>query len=257
VQTYMRSSVMGNLSKGINSQWKFKWKKPNNGTMDKVNFSGGNAQKILLGLKGLVKVIYHPELDEDSESEEIREYNNDLMETWFALSDNLVEMWALIEQKEEYTEDTIKLLHKKCNNFMFVWTDLFGNDHVTNYIHIIGAGHLSYFAKKYGNLYRYSQQGWESMNQLLKHYYFNNTNHGGSNGNGGKDAEGEFTKSTIIGDHCRPLMKLCQRTIMWKLGLGDSYFQSKLSQATESNSSVSATHIIDNEDEDDWNDNVI
>jgi hypothetical protein len=55
VETYMRSSVMGNLSKGISSQWKFKWKKPNNGTMDKVNFSGGNAQKILLGLKGLVK----------------------------------------------------------------------------------------------------------------------------------------------------------------------------------------------------------
>jgi hypothetical protein len=110
---------------------------------------------------------------------------------------------------------------------MCQWVSLFGNEHVTNYIRIIGAGHLSYFAKKYGNLYRYSQQGWESLNQLLKHYYFNNTNHGGSKGNGGKDVDGDYKNTTIIGDHCRPLMKLCQRTIMWKLGLGDSYFLNK------------------------------
>jgi hypothetical protein len=86
--------------------------KPNNGTMDKVNFSGGNAQKVLLGLKGLVKLIYHPELDEEPEYEETREYNHYLMETWLGLSDNLVEMWKIIEQKEDYTEETIKCLHE-------------------------------------------------------------------------------------------------------------------------------------------------
>jgi hypothetical protein len=98
---------------------------------------------------------------------------------------------------------------------------------MTNYIHIIGSGHLSYFGKKYGNLYRFSQQGWEAMNKLLKHFYFNNTNHGGSYGNGGKTADGSYSCSTVSGDHCRPLMRLCQRSIMWTLGMGDAYFENK------------------------------
>jgi hypothetical protein len=116
---------------------------------------------------------------------------------------------------------------------------------------------LSYFAEKYGNFYRYSQQGWESMNQLLKHYYFNNTNHGGSNGNGGKDSDGAFSKATVIGEHCRPLMKLCQRTIMWKLGLGDSYFQSKLAAIGDEKSTMDPSSIKNIEEDDDWNGNVI
>jgi hypothetical protein len=146
---------------------------------------------------------------------------------------------------------------------MAQWVALYGNDHITNYIHIIGSGHMTYFARKYGNFYRYSQQGWESLNQLLKHYYFNNTNHGGSNGNGGKDANGEYMNGTVIGNHCKPLMKLCQRTIMWKLGLGDAYFDSKystdykdsVSSNTESSSTVavSATQQDYDSDEDDYN----
>jgi hypothetical protein len=59
----------------------------------------------------------------------------------------------------------------------------------------------------------------------LKHYYFNNTNHGGAAGNGGKNINGLYTNGVISGDHCRPLMRLCQRSIMWKLGMGQHYFE--------------------------------
>jgi hypothetical protein len=114
------------------------------------------------------------------------------------------------------------------------WVNLYGTVHMTNYIHIIGSGHLTYFAKKYGNLYRYSQQGWEAMNQLLKHYYFNNTNHGGSYGNGGKSDDGTYSCSTVCGDHCRPLMRLCQRSLMWKLGIAEAYFVNKDKSALKS-----------------------
>jgi hypothetical protein len=69
----------------------------------------------------------------------------------------------------------------------------------------------------------------------LKHYYFNNTNHGGSLGNGGKDIHGEYTLGAQSGDHCYPLMQLCQRNIMWKLGLGNAYFESLNSQELPNN----------------------
>jgi hypothetical protein len=63
------------------------------------------------------------------------------------------------------------------------------------------------------------------LNQLLKHFYFNNTNHGGAAGNGGKNSVGLYTNGVISGNHCRPLMLLCQRSVMWKLGIGDAFFE--------------------------------
>jgi hypothetical protein len=141
------------------------------------------------------------------------------------MCENIKLLWKLIEQKSDYTMHEVDHLHTMCNKFMEQWLDLFGPKHMTNYIHVIGAGHLTFFAAKYKNLYRFSQQGWESLNQLLKHFYFNNTNHGGAAGNGGKTINGTYTNEVISGDHCRPLMQLCQRTIMWKLGIGDSYFE--------------------------------
>jgi hypothetical protein len=112
---------------------------------------------------------------------------------------------------------------------------------MTNYIHIVGAGHLTYFAKQYGNLYRFSQQGWESLNNLTKHYYYNSTNRGGSYGNGGKDIHGNYIKSTISGQHCYPLMRFCQRFMMWKLGYGDKYFENVMKKD-------SVVNIIDSDE---------
>lgn len=57
------------------------------------------------------------------------------------------------------------------------------------------------------------------MHQKLKHLYFNNTNHGGCGGN--------KNGAMITGEHARPLMRLCQRFVMWKLGLGDAFFLAK------------------------------
>lgn len=66
------------------------------------------------------------------------------------------------------------------------------------------------------------------MNQKLKHFYFNNTNHGGCGGN---------SKGAMLrGDHVRPLMRMCQRFIMWRLGHGDAFFVS--STATEQVTSI-------------------
>jgi hypothetical protein len=120
---------------------------------------------------------------------------------------------------------------------------MYGHIHITNYIHILGSGHLPYFAKKYGNLYRFSQQGWEALNQMIKHYYFNNTNHGGSLGNGGKDADGKFKNKVVSGDHCLPLMRLCQRTLMWKLGLDDAYFLNKENDNSHTNIVISEENM--------------
>lgn len=62
--------------------------------------------------------------------------------------------------------------------------DLNGKYAVTNYTHLLGSGHISYYLRKYGNLYMYSQQLWESLNLLIKLFYFKRTQRGGSAGRG-------------------------------------------------------------------------
>jgi hypothetical protein len=34
---------------------------------------------------------------------------------------------------------------------------------MTNYIHLLGSGHMKYFLENFGCLYLYSQQGWEAL----------------------------------------------------------------------------------------------
>ena len=80
--------------------------------------------------------------------------------------------------------------------------------------------------EKHRNLYKFSQQGWEALNQKIKHFYFHNTNHGGSKGNGGKSADEPIV---VTGDHIKPIMRMLSRyiIILWRLGLGDIFFLQK------------------------------
>ena len=124
-------------------------------------------------------------------------------------------MMTLAKQHDDLTDTRLNQFHIHSRVFMDTWIDLGPNQAVSNYIHMFGASHMTYFLKRYGNLYRFSQQGWEALNQKLKHFYFHNTNHGGCTGN---------TGNMLRGDHVRPLMRMCQRFIMWRLGFGTSFF---------------------------------
>jgi hypothetical protein len=189
--------------------------------MEKQSLSGSRCSKFMIGLNVLATTIYKEDLDEepgkDKDRHDFRYLNEKKLQLWLDIASNLIPLWTVIEQNHDFNDEDLLNLHKRCNIFMNQWINLYGTIHTTNCIHIIGSGHLTYFAKKYGNLYRYSQQGWEALNQLLKHYYFNNTNHGGSSGNGGKSGDGRCSGSAVCGDHCRPLMRICQRSLMWKL----------------------------------------
>jgi hypothetical protein len=229
LKSVVNKQVLGNESMGREAQWSFNWA-PGNRRMAKYGMSGPIATKMIKGLSAIAKTVFASHLDQEPKNEEdanqIRQQNYNLLASWELLSNNLLRMWDMIERKEDFAEKDLLVLHKYTGTFMHQWVDLCNGKHMTNYIHVLGAGHLTYAARHYGNLYRFSQQGWESLNKLIKHFYYNNTNHGGSYGNGGKDENGKYTKGSISGQHCYPLMRFCQRFMMWKLGYGDTYFQS-------------------------------
>ena len=177
--------------------------------------TGVTSRKCVYGMSTLTTIVFASDLDENTlNSIETRSINQAKHDKWQLIVGKYIPMMELAKQHDDLTDENLDDFHKLSQEFMAAWVDVSPNRSVTNYIHMFGAGHMTYYLRRYGNLYRFSQQGWEALNQKLKHFYFNNTNHGGSCGN-----------EMLRGDHVKPLMRMCQRFIMWRLGLGTSFFQ--------------------------------
>jgi hypothetical protein len=85
---------------------------------------------------------------------------------------------------------------------------------ITNYMHLLGAGHLYFYVKKWGNLYCYQQQGWEMKNSVIASFIMQRTRKGGS---GGKYGPAHTSR-------IEPLMKWFRRSTAWATGDAKSFF---------------------------------
>jgi hypothetical protein len=65
---------------------------------------------------------------------------------------------------------------------MYVEHSSAGKEGITNYIHMLGSGHIKHYMTIHHNLYKYSQQGWESLNEKFKLMLFNHMQRGGNFG---------------------------------------------------------------------------
>jgi hypothetical protein len=89
------------------------------------------------------------------------------------------------------------------DQFFQAWVLLWQKEGITNYIHMMGAGHVADYLYKWRNLYRFSQQGWEAMNSLVKTFFFRRTSHGGG-------VRGSSKKSRLI-----PIARWLQRRLIF------------------------------------------
>eukprot|EP00978_Attheya_sp_CCMP212_P000404 scaffold790_cov30-Attheya_sp.AAC.2 len=104
-------------------------------------------------------------------------------------------------QKTDFTDDSE--FQNEFDLFYQDWVGVYGYRGVTNYIHIMSSGHMSDYLHKWRNLYLHSQQGWESLNNLMKQFFFRCTARGG----------GKYGKSKL-----KPLARWLQRRLVWLCG---------------------------------------
>ena len=124
-------------------------------------------------------------------------------------------MSTWISHRYDFTDNEIEEFQRDADAFYKKWIELNGREGMTNYIHIFGSGHASWYLKKYRNFYRYSNQSWEALIHRCKRIYFMKSQRGG---HGGK----EENRSHIL-----PIMRAIQRYIMWTTGLGASFFEQR------------------------------
>lgn len=85
----------------------------------------------------------------------------------------------LLRARHHFDEVRVLEFQESADKFYDLWLKLCGRDGVGNYMHSLGAGHVGEQLQKFGNLYRYSQQGWEAVNKKVKKVFFNQTSMGG------------------------------------------------------------------------------
>jgi hypothetical protein len=143
---------------------------------------------------------------------------------WNSCSPKIRGAIEILRLRREYTPREIEEFQELIDEWFLIFLDLWGDSGLTNYIHILSSGHCAEFMTRYGCLYRYSQQGWENMNSVIKSFFFKRTNHGGKAGQG--DTGGKKSKLLAIA-------RWQQRRLMWLCGFGLSVDQNRLPEIEE------------------------
>lgn len=110
----------------------------------------------------------------------------------------------ILKKREDYTSEEITRFQQHIDTWFAVWIKEFGRDTYSNYIHLLHTGHIAEEMKKFGCLYRYSQEGLEAMNALIKSFWFRRT------GRGGGKPTGEQSSNRIL-----PIARWSQRRMCW------------------------------------------
>ena len=179
-----------------------------NDTVLKVSLSNKKTRQFVENIGVLIDYAFrHPD------DEETRR-------TWHYLIQKYSEAMDILLMRSEYTDANIEEFQDKIDEFFIAYVERSGagKEGVTNYIHMLASGHIKYFMQVHRYLYKFSQQGWESLNEKFKLTFFNHTQRGGNFGNNTSEVERSYLKS---------IFRAFQRELLWISGIGDDYFLSK------------------------------
>ena len=122
---------------------------------------------------------------------------------WTKALDSYRISMVLLRKREDFTNMEIASYQNHADLFYQAWVELWQKEGITNYMHMIGSGHIADYLYRWKNLYRFSQQGWEALNSLIKTFFFRRTSHGGG-------VRGKSKKSRLI-----PIGRWLQRRIVF------------------------------------------
>ena len=103
---------------------------------------------------------------------------------WLSCIQDYVDGKKILLKHENLTNEEIITFQWFMDKFANQWATINkGNEGFTNYIHLLASGHIYDYLMEWRSLYRYSQQGWEALNNAVKKFFFRRTNRGGGIGN--------------------------------------------------------------------------
>ena len=144
----------------------------------------------------------------------------------------------ILRKSTDASDEEIATFQENIDAWFRYWVTVYGKEGCTNYTHMLSSSHVMRYMQEWRCLHRFSQQGWEALNALIKAYFFRRTNRGGLSKNSEK-------KSKLLG-----IARWLQRRIMWYSGHGNSLFiddddDSSFDNSDEDDDSVLSTDLDD------------
>jgi hypothetical protein len=96
--------------------------------------------------------------------------NPERIHTWLSCMSKLRSIFKDLRRRKYFTDTQIDQLKIKIDKWSKQWLEIATRAGFTNYIHMMSAGHLSYYLQRYRNLYCFSKQGWEFHNKQASHF---------------------------------------------------------------------------------------
>ncbi len=207
VERYVNEKIFGEPD--APSGWKFPYEEKQLG---EVKFSIWRARKIMEDIHGIIDLSI-PESDQE------------LRLQWKDAAAKYLEVIRILRRLQNFTEALIDQFQNEADDFCAAWFNLVGYDGITNYVHMLGSGHIRYFLRKWGNLFKLQNQGWEQYNARVQAFWHHRTTKGGSKND----------RSKIL-----PIARWLLRLMLWKTGDGERFFQQlEQKQGDDSESSES------------------
>ena len=92
--------------------------------------------------------------------------------SWLTMLSKYRQMMDHVLSRYDFTDDEIKAFQRDADAFYKKWTELTGREGMSNYIHIFGSGHASWYLKRHRNFYRYTNQSWVSSRYKYKYFLY-------------------------------------------------------------------------------------
>ena len=197
VESIINEKVLGKLQDGQVGQYRVPVD-PKYTSIQKISIHNDILRKMLDNLHELL-----PYLLERHDTEE--------KEKWTFVIDRYRLVMSKLRVRSDMFEDEVIVLQGEIDEWADVWIELTGAEGMTNYIHMLVAGHFAYYLIRYKNLYRFSQQGWEGQNKKIKSGFNSSTQRGG---------HGASVRSQLL-----PIVMMLLRLLFWNFGIAESFFK--------------------------------
>ena len=156
------------IHEGEEGQWRFPLDEATK-KLKEVNLSNPVTQKMIAGFEILFPMC-------------LARYEDSVKDKWIEVMKDYREMHAKLGARTKFMFDEVCSYQLLADKFLANYNHLTGRDGMTNYMHLHKARHWAYFLLWYGNVHKYSQQGYENINGVMKRDFHTKTQKGGGRG---------------------------------------------------------------------------
>ena len=137
------------FNNGMLSEQNGNWSVPqDSGELKVLSFSNVTARRLVSNIDQIFDVVFRLHNDDGAR----RQLFHNCLKVMFP------PIITALRKRSSFSDSEIVKLQKDIDEWYHAWMILTGLEGKSNYIHVLGSGHITYYLTKYRILYRYSNQ---------------------------------------------------------------------------------------------------